>query len=60
MRVLRTIFVLQSEEVTGGRRELQNDKSSNLYSSPDVIRMMKSRRIRLKGHVEFVEEMRNA
>jgi hypothetical protein len=38
--------------VTGGWRKLHNEKLHNLYSSPSIIRMIKSRRMRLTGHGE--------
>jgi hypothetical protein len=42
-RVLRRIFGPKRDEVTGGWRKLHNEELHNLYSSPSVIRMMKSR-----------------
>jgi hypothetical protein len=50
-RVLRIIFEPKREEVTGSWRKLHNEELHNLYSSPSIIRMIKSRRIRLAGHV---------
>jgi hypothetical protein len=50
-RVLRRIFVPKREEVTGGWRKLHNEELHNLYSSPSIIRMIKSRRMRWAGHV---------
>jgi hypothetical protein len=44
-RVLRKIFGSRRDEVTGGLRKLHNEKHS-LYSSPSVIRMVKSRPMR--------------
>jgi hypothetical protein len=58
-RVLR-IFGAKSEEVAGGWRRLHNEELHNLYASPDVIRMFKSRRKRWLEHVARMEEMRNA
>jgi hypothetical protein len=42
-RVLRRIFGLKRHEVIGGWRELHTEKLHNLYSSPSLIRMIKSR-----------------
>jgi hypothetical protein len=44
-RVLR-IFEPKRDEVTGGWRKLHNEKLHNFYSSPNIIRVIKSRRIR--------------
>jgi hypothetical protein len=49
-RVLRRIFGPMRDEVAGGRRKLHNKKLHNMYSSPSIIRMMKSRRMRWAGH----------
>jgi hypothetical protein len=45
-RVLRRIFGPKREEVTGGRRKLHNEKFHNVNSSPSIIRMITSRRVR--------------
>jgi hypothetical protein len=45
-RVLRRIFEPKRDEVTGGRRKLHNEELRNLYSSPSIIRIKKSRRMR--------------
>jgi hypothetical protein len=58
--VWRTIYGLERDEVTGGWRKLHNEELHNLYSSPNSIRMIKSRRMRWLGHVACMEEMRNA
>jgi hypothetical protein len=58
--VLRRIFVHKREEVAGGRRRLHNEELHNLYASPDVIRVIKSWRIGLAGHVARMGEMRHA
>jgi hypothetical protein len=50
-RVLRRTFGSKRDEVTGGWRKLHNEELHNLYSSPSIIRMMKSRRMRWAGHV---------
>jgi hypothetical protein len=59
-RVLRGIFGPKRDEVVGGWRKLHNEELHNLYCSPSIIRIIKSRRIRLAGHVARVEEKRNA
>jgi hypothetical protein len=50
-RVLRRIFVPKRDEVIGGWRKLHNEELLKLYSSPSIIRIIKSRRIRWAGHV---------
>jgi hypothetical protein len=47
----RRIFGSKREEVTGDWRRLHNEKLRNLYPSPNIIRMMKSKRMLLVGHV---------
>jgi hypothetical protein len=42
-------WVLKREEVTGGWRKLHNEELHNLHSSPNIIRMIKSRRMRWEG-----------
>jgi hypothetical protein len=51
-RVLRRLFGPKKNEVTGEWRKLHNEERHNLYSSPDIIRQIKSRRMRWVGHVE--------
>jgi hypothetical protein len=46
-RVLRRIFGPKRDEVTGGWRKLHNEELHNLYSSPSIIRIIKSRKMRL-------------
>jgi hypothetical protein len=48
------------DEVTGGWRKLHNEELHNLYSSPNIIRMMKSRRMRWAVHVARTREKWNA
>jgi hypothetical protein len=48
-RMLRRIFGPKRDKVTGGWRKLHNEEL--YYSSPSIIRMMKSRRMRWEGHV---------
>jgi hypothetical protein len=50
-RVLRRIFGPKRDEVTGGWRKLHNEELHNLYSSQNIIRMIKSRRMRWTGYV---------
>jgi hypothetical protein len=59
-RVLRRIFGLKRGEVTGEWRKLHNVELRDLYSSPSIIRIIKSRRMRLAGHVARMGEKRNA
>jgi hypothetical protein len=59
-RVLRRIFGPKREEVTGEWRKLHNEELHNLYSSPNIIRMIKSRRMRWAGQVARMGEKRNA
>jgi hypothetical protein len=57
-RVLRRIFGPKRDEVTAEWRKLHNEELNNLYSSPDIIRLVKSRRMRLAGHVARIGEER--
>jgi hypothetical protein len=50
-KVLRRIYGPRRDEVTGGWRKLHNEELRYLYSSPSMIRIMKSRRMRRAGHV---------
>jgi hypothetical protein len=50
-RVLRRIFGPKRDDVAGDWRKLHNDELHNFYSSPNIIRMIKSRRMRWAGHV---------
>jgi hypothetical protein len=50
-RVLRRIFGHKRDEATGGWRRLHNEELSDLHSSPNIIRVIKSRRMRSAGHV---------
>jgi hypothetical protein len=58
-RVLRRIFGPRRDKVTGDWRKLHNEELHNLYSSPNIIRMIKSRRMRWTGHVAQMGETRN-
>jgi hypothetical protein len=55
-RVLRKIFGPKRDEVTGKWRRLHNEELNDLYSSPNNIRVIKSRKIRWAGHVARVGE----
>jgi hypothetical protein len=57
-RVLRKIYGPKRDEVTGEWRKLHNEELHNLYSSPDIIRQVKSRRMRWVGHVARMGEER--
>jgi hypothetical protein len=59
-RVLRKIFGPKRNEVIGGWRKLYNEELHNLYCSPRVIRISKSRRIRWAGYVARMGENWNA
>ena len=58
--VLRRIFGPKRDEVTGELRRLHNEKLNSLYFSPNMIRAMKSRRMRLDGHVARMGKRRCA
>jgi hypothetical protein len=57
-RVLRGTFGPKRDEVMGEWRKLHNGELHNLYSSPDIIRKIKSRRTRWAGHVARMGEDR--
>jgi hypothetical protein len=59
-RVLRRIVGPKRDKVTGGWRKVHNEELHNLYSSPSIIRMMKSRRMRWAGHVARIGAIMNA
>jgi hypothetical protein len=56
--VLRRIFGPKSEEVTGDWRKLHSEELHNLYSSPNIIKQIKSRHMRWTGHVACMGEER--
>jgi hypothetical protein len=58
-KVLR-IFGPNREEVIGGSRKLHNEELHNLYTFPNIIRTIKSRRMKWAGHVARMGEKRNA
>jgi len=53
---LRRIFGPRRDEVTGECRRLHNEELIDLYSSPNIVRMIKSRRMRWSGHVARMGE----
>jgi hypothetical protein len=57
--VLRRIFGPKRDGVTGGWRKLHNGELNDLYSSPDIVRVIKSRRMRWVGHVARMGEDRS-
>ncbi|KAJ4427976.1 hypothetical protein ANN_23989 [Periplaneta americana] len=59
-KVLRKIFWAKRDEVTGEWRKLHNTELHALYSSPDIIRNIKSRSLRWAGYVSCMGESRNA
>jgi hypothetical protein len=59
-RVLRRIFGPKREEVTGQWRRLHNEELNDPYSSPNIIQVMKLRRMRWAGHVAWMGADRGA
>ena len=57
-RVLRRIFGSKRVEVTGEWRKLHNEELNDVYSSPNIVRVIKSRRMRWAGHVAHMGERR--
>jgi len=55
-RVLRGMFGLKRDEITGEWRKLHNEERNDLYSSPNIVRVIKSRRIQLAGHIARMGE----
>jgi hypothetical protein len=58
-RVLRRIFGPKRDGVKGGWRKLHNEELRDLYTSPSIIRIIKSRRMRWVGHVARMGEKRD-
>jgi len=56
--VLRRMFGPRRDEVTGEWRRLHNEELNDLYSSPNIVRVIKSRRMRWAGHVARMSEER--
>jgi len=57
-RVLRRIFGPKRDEVRGEWRKLHNEELNDLYSSPNIVHVIKSRRMRWAGHVARMGEGR--
>ena len=55
-RVLRKVFGPKRDEVTGEWRKLHNDEPNDQYSLPNIVRVVKSRRMRWTGHVARMGE----
>jgi len=56
--VLRRIFGPRRDEVKGEWRRLRNEELNDMYSSPNIVRVIKSRRMRCAGHVARMGEER--
>jgi len=57
-KVLRRIFGSRRDEVTGEWRRMHNEELNDFYSSPNIVRVIKSRRMRWAGRVERMGEER--
>jgi hypothetical protein len=57
-RMLRRILGPKSDEVTGGWRKLHNEELHDLYSSPNILRIVKLKRMRSVGHVARMGDKR--
>jgi hypothetical protein len=57
-RLLRSVFGPRRDEVTGEWRKLHNEELNELYSLPNIVRVVKSRRMRWAGHVARIGEER--
>ena len=57
-RVLRRVFGARRDEVTGEWRKLHNEDLIDLYSSPNIFRVIKSRRMRWAGHIARMGDRR--
>jgi hypothetical protein len=55
-RVLRRVFGPKTDEVTGEWRKVHNEELNDLYCSPNIVRVIKSIRIRWTGHVTCMGE----
>ena len=56
--VLRRIFGPRRDEVTGEWRRVRNEELNDMYSAPNIVRMIRSRRMRWAGHVALMGEER--
>jgi hypothetical protein len=59
LRVLRRIFGPQRDEVTGEWRKIHNEELNDLYSSPNIVRVIKSRKVRWAGRVARMGEWKD-
>jgi hypothetical protein len=57
-RVLMRIFGPWRDELTGKLRKLYNEELNDLYTSPNIVRLIKSRTMRWAGHVAHLAERR--
>ena len=57
-RILKRIFGPKRDEVTGDWRKLHSEENSDLYSLPNIVRVVKSRRLGLAGHAARMGERR--
>ena len=57
-RVLRRVFGPKRDDVTGEWKKLHNEELSDLYSLPNIVRVVKSKRMRWEGHVARMGEGR--
>jgi len=57
-KVLKRIFGPRRDEVTGEWRRLRNEELNDLHPSPNIVRVIKSRKMRWAGHVAYMGEER--